>query len=123
MSLADLLTQHLALCDELHHLCLEENQILKNDGHPPDAAWRERKRALADRLDHSLIGLRARPAVSGERGGELLEQARMRCLQILHLDRQNEQLLLRCSLGPARPAPQPMPALGALRAYGKVGPA
>jgi len=121
MSLADLLTRHLALCDELHRLCVEENRILKHEGRPPDEAWRERKRALAARFDESLAALRARPADPAERGGEALEQAKQRHLQILHLDRENEQLLLRCSLGPARPSTTP-PAVtpgGALKAYGK----
>ncbi len=121
MSLADLLTRHLALCDELHRLCVEENRILKHEARPPDEAWRERKRALAARFEESLAALRARTADPRERGGEVLEQAKQRHLQILHLDRENEQLLLRCSLGPARPA-SPPPAIstgGALRAYGK----
>lgn len=121
MSLADLLARHLALCDELHRLCVEENRILKNESRPPDEAWRERKRAVAARFEASLAELRARPANPAEHGGEVLEQARQRHLQILHLDRENEQLLLRCSLGPARPATPP-PAVspaGALRAYGK----
>lgn len=121
MSLADLLTRHLALCDELHRLCVEENRILKHENRPPDEAWRERKRAVAARLDESLADLRARPADANEHGGEVLEQTRQRHLQILHLDRENEQLLLRCSLGPARPVAPP-PAIstaGALKAYGK----
>lgn len=121
MSLPDLLTRHLALCDELHRLCLEENRILKHEGHPPDEAWRERKREVAARFEQSLAEIRARPVDMNERGGEPLEQARQRCLQILHLDRENEQLLLRCSLGPARVAASP-PAVspaGALKAYGR----
>lgn len=122
MNLADHLARHLALCDELHRLCVEENRILKHEGRPPDEAWRERKRAAALRLDESLAALRARPADPRERGGDTLEQARQRCLQILHLDRENEQLLLRCSLGPARPAAAPvMSAAGAARAYGRAG--
>lgn len=117
MTLSDLLARHLALCDELHRLCLEENRVLKQEGRPPDEAWRESKRALSARLDQSLADLKNR--APGERGGELLEQARQRCLQILHLDRENEQLLLRCSLGPARPAPPPASPAAAARAYGR----
>lgn len=120
MSLVDTLTLHLALCDELHQLCLEENRILKQQRHAPDAAWRERKQELAFRFDASLASLRARPSAVGEHGGELLERTKQRSLQILHLDRENEQLLLRCSLAPARPEmPQPISSAGALKAYGR----
>ena len=120
MSLAATLTQHLALCDELHQLCLEENRILKQQRIPPDAAWRERKQELAVRFEASVAALRARPNAVGEHGGELLERTKQRSLQILHLDRENEQLLLRCSLAPSRPeTPQPVPTAGALRAYSR----
>jgi len=121
MSLSDLLVRHLALCDELHQLCIEENRILKQESRPPEESWRERKRAVAARFEQSLAELRARPRSDQERGGEVLEQTRQRCLQILHLDRENEQLLLRCSLGVSRPSspPPPMPTSGALRAYGR----
>lgn len=119
MSLADALARHLALCDELHQLCLEENRVLRQERRPPDAAWRERKQALSARLDQSLAELRER--APGEKGGELLERARQRSLQILHLDRENEQLLLRCSLAPKRPDTPPPAAstASALRAYGR----
>lgn len=120
MTLEELLTEHLAACDQLHRLCVEENRILKQEGRPPDEAWRARKREAADRLDASLAALRARPKSDGESGGELLEQAKQRSLQILHLDRENEQLLLRCSLGAPRPAPPPVPMSGARRAYGEA---
>ena len=121
MSLADTLARHLALCDELHQLCLEENRILKQERRAPDAAWRERKQELAARFDASVRDMRARQPQAGDHGGELLDRTRQRSLQILHLDRENEQLLLRCSLAPARPdtPPPPPSAAGALRAYGR----
>jgi len=117
MPLADHLARHLALCDELYQLCIEENRILKQDQRPPDTAWREKKQALAARFETSLGALRANPAAPGEHGGEVLERARQRSLQILHLDRENEQLLLRCSLAPARMPPAPPSAHAALKAY------
>jgi len=120
MSLADTLARHLALCDELHQLCLEENRILKQERRSPDSAWRERKQALSNRLDSSVNALRTHPPSAGDHGGELLERVRQRSLQILHLDRENEQLLLRCSLAPARPTLRPPPApASALKAYGR----
>jgi hypothetical protein len=120
MTLPEALARHLSLCDELHQLCLEENRILKQFRHPPDAAWRERKQDVSARLDHSLTSLRLLVPAAGDHGGEVLESARQRSLQILHLDRENEQLLLRCSLAPARPATTPsMSPAGALKAYGR----
>jgi len=117
MPLSHHLARHLALCDELYQLCVEENRILKQEQRPPDTAWREKKQALAGRLDASLGALRENPAAPGEHGGETLERARQRSLQILHLDRENEQLLLRCSLAPARVPPAPPAPHSALKAY------
>lgn len=120
MSLPELLTRHLVLCEELHALALEENRILKLERRAPDAAWRERKQSLAARFEASVTELKARPKLAGEHGGELLERAREKSLQILHLDRENEQLLLRYSLNPMRPE-QPLPpsSAGVARAYGR----
>jgi hypothetical protein len=121
MSLPELLSRHLALCEELHALALEVNRILKQERRAPDAAWRERKQALAARFEASVAELKARPRAAGERGGDLLERAREKSLQILHLDRENEQLLLRCSLNPVRPdQPVPPSPSGAARAYGRA---
>jgi len=118
MSLQAALAEHLAHCDQLYQMALEENRILRQEQRPPDEAWRERKRTAAARLEQSLARLREIPR-DGERGGDVLEQARARSLQILLLDRENEQLLLRCSLGaPVRPPVPPSPSRPAVaRAY------
>jgi hypothetical protein len=106
MNLEQVLQQHLTHCDELYQLALEENRFLRKEQRPPDEAWRERKRAAAARLDETLQQLRTLERHPGFKGGPVLEQARARSMQILLLDRENEQLLLRCSLGaPTRPAP------------------
>lgn len=120
MTLAEIITRHLSLCDELYQLTVEENRILKHERRPPDAVWREKKQELARRWDESLRQVREQAAAPGARGGPDLERARQRCLQILHLDKENEQLLLRCSLGPGRPdVPPPVPSTSAARrAYG-----
>lgn len=104
MTIADALSQHLALCEDIYQHALEENRFIQRERRPPDELLRERKLALSARLDGSLASLREAARLPGARGGELLERARARSLQILHLDRENEQLLLRCSLAPARPA-------------------
>ena len=112
MTPTEALRHHQALCDELHQLALEENRFLKQNQRVPDAPLLEKKRALLARLDESLSALKtghtadpgapARP--DPERSG-IIEKSRAKLLQILHLDRENEQLLLRYSLGVRPPRP------------------
>lgn len=116
MTSAEALAGHLRLCDDLHQLALEENRILKTNQHLPDAALTERRRRLLAELDESLNAVRAAGAdtppadpVLRERRRETIERARTRILQILHLQRENEQLVLRFSLTGSRP-PAAVPA-------------
>lgn len=97
---------HHQICDELHQLTLEENRFLRQHQRPPEAALLTRKRALLEKLEQSLETLRALPAgsVREPAARELLEKTRTRILQVLQLDKENEQLLLRCSLAQTRPA-------------------
>jgi hypothetical protein len=99
------LQQHQQLCDELHELALEENRFLQQNRRAPDAPLLDRKRALLARLDDALNALRSVPRDGGADIAlkQALEKTRTRVLQILQLDRENEQLLLRYSLagGPA----------------------
>jgi hypothetical protein len=72
----------------------------------------ERKRDLLERLDSSLERLREVPAgrIRDPETQGVLEGTRARILQILQLDKENEQLLLRYSLSgpkPATAAPSP----------------
>ena len=109
MTPTEALQNHLSLCDEVHQLALEENRFLKQHQRPPDAALLERKRGLLARLDESLTALRANAAPAPGRPDparkETIEKARAKILQILHLDRENEQLLLRYSLSARAPTP------------------
>ncbi len=112
------LHQHHALCDEIHQAVLDENRFLRQYQRVPDAALLERKRSLLEKLDVSLAALRALPAASvrDPEARAQLEQTRGRILQILQLDKENEQLLLRCSLGAnARPAAGPAPSVSMLQ--------
>lgn len=109
------LQQHHQLCDELHALALEENRFLQQNQRAPDAALIERKRTLLGRLDETLAALRAAEP-SGDNQAALkraLENTRAKILQVLQLEKENEQLLLRFSLTgnrPVSPAPTLMPA-------------
>ena len=107
------LQQHAQLCDDIYQCVLDENRFLRQHQRVPDAGMLARKRILLEQLDDSLAALRALPANSA-RDPSLqagLEKNRARILQILQLEKENEQLLLRCSLAsatggtPAAPAP------------------
>ena len=110
------LLQHHKLCDELHALALEENQFLRQHQRTPGPDLLNRKRSLLQRLDDALAALRSAPRETPPRPvlRQALERAGARILQIMQLDRENEQLLLRHSLSGPRPAAAaatPPPAL------------
>jgi flagellar biosynthesis/type III secretory pathway chaperone len=126
MSTQETLQKHLQVCDELYQLALEENRHLKQHRRPADATLLERKRTLLEQLDQTLSSLRSANA-SGEAGREtrpLVEKLRSRILQILQLDKENEQLLLRASLSRGiEPAATPAPATALLqKIYGRTAP-
>ena len=103
------LQQHHQLCDEIHALALEENRFLQQNQRAPDAAILEKKKALLTRLDDTLAALRSAHGDSGNQTAlrQALEKTRARILQVLQLEKENEQLLLRFSLATNRPAAAP----------------
>lgn len=108
MTPMEALQQHQELCNELHQLALEENSFLQQHRRVPDAALLDKKKGLLARLDETLAALRAVPRHSAESATfrVALDKTRARILQILQLDKENEQLLLRFSLtGASLPAP------------------
>lgn len=112
MTPSEALQQHRQICDELYQLALEENRFMQEHRRPPEAALVERKRKLSERLETALQALRAAPSGSA-REPEMkaaLEKARERVMQIMQLDRENEQLLTRFSLGSSAPAGSGTPA-------------
>ncbi|HEU5081137.1 MAG TPA: hypothetical protein VFT72_18135 [Opitutaceae bacterium] len=115
MTPTETLQSHLTLCDELYQLALEENRFLKQNQRVPDASILDRKRDLLARLDASLSSLKSGAAApTSSRPDplrkEIIEKSRAKLLQILHLDRENEQLLLRHSLGQRPKLAAPTPA-------------
>lgn len=100
----DAIRDHQQLCDDIHQCVLDENRFLRQHQRAPDTAFLTRKRQLLERLDVTLAALRTIPAGS-IRDPEIrdqLEKTRARILQILQLDKENEQLLLRLSLNTGR---------------------
>ncbi|MDD2763139.1 MAG: hypothetical protein PHE83_04080 [Opitutaceae bacterium] len=98
---------HLVLCNELLQFTLDENRFLKNERRLPSAALLEHRRTLLARLDDSLASLRtaSREQAVPPSSRAAIEQAKARTLQILHLERENEQLLLRHCLAPRSAVP------------------
>ncbi len=109
MTQSETIRTHQQLCDEIHQCVLDENRHLRQHQRAPDAALTARKRELLARLDTTLADLRTVPAASARDSHTQvqLEKTRGRILQILQLDKENEQLLLRCSLAATRPAGSP----------------
>jgi hypothetical protein len=119
MTTLDILQRHQLLCDELHALALEENRFLREHRVAPRQELQNRKRALLGRLGESLDALRQVPrADSRTQQRNTAELTRSRILQFLQLDKENEQLLLRCSLAPGRPAAPAAPPAALGRVYG-----
>ena len=106
------LQQHQDLCNELHELTLEENSFLQQHQRAPGADILERKRKLLARLDETLAALKAAPrdGTNSSSFRQAVEKTRSRILQILQLDKENEQLLLRCSLNGGRTTTAAAPA-------------
>jgi hypothetical protein len=111
MTQFEAIRDHQQLCDEIHQCVLDENRFLRQQQRVPDAALLDRKRDLLARLDTTLAALRTVPAASARDPGlrAQLENTRARILQILQLDKENEQLLLRCSLASTRPSAESAP--------------
>lgn len=131
MTPAETLQHHQQLCDELYQLAVEENRFLKQNQRVPDAPLLERKRQLLERMEQSLSALRALnislaedrsknqdPSSGLDRSA--VEKARAKVMQILHIDRENEQLLFRYSLSTgAKPQGAQPPPSQIQRLYGR----
>jgi hypothetical protein len=100
MTQLETIQAHQQLCEEIYQCVLDENRFLRQHLRSPDRAFVDRKKSLLEKLEKTLAALRTLPAASA-RDTETqaqLENTRARILQILQLDKENEQLLLRYSL-------------------------
>jgi hypothetical protein len=121
MTISEAIQQHRQICDELYQLALEENRFLQENRRPADAPLLERKRAALGKLEAAMAALRSAPPGDAKDPARrvALEKTQARIMQILQVDRENEQLLLRYSLSRGAPPPNPLPERSTLqRLYG-----
>jgi hypothetical protein len=100
MSLKSALLKHQELCDDVYNLALEENRFLQQNQRVPNDELLQKKKVLLEQLDESFSSLQKAPT-NESRDSEFhttIEKTKSRILQILQLDKENEQLLLRYSL-------------------------
>jgi hypothetical protein len=119
MTSLEALLQHRQICDQLYEAALAEGRFLQQHRRPPEAAMLQHKQDLLQRMDETLAALRAAPHTD-TRHPEMraaLDQTRSRILQIMQIEKENEQLILRFSLsrGPAEADAAPAAAPGMLQ--------
>lgn len=109
------LRRHLALCQEVLSLVECENQSLRDAAKGPEFETHQAKKVLLLRLDQSLDQIRQHRTTWQKLGpaeraqcpevAALLRQNQDLIMKIIVLDRENEQVLLRKGLVPARHLP------------------
>jgi flagellar biosynthesis/type III secretory pathway chaperone len=102
------LDQHLALCEETYQLLLEENRLLKQTGQPPDQDFLSRKQSLLPRLELSHQAIAKADPTEARYFRQSIGKAQELVMKTLLLDRENEQLLLKCTLTQKPRAIQPV---------------
>ena len=115
------LVQHLALCEETYQLLLDENRTLKQTGQPPDREFLREKQGLLLRFDVSHRAIAEADRMGARHFRQSIEKAQQVILKTLLLDRENEQLLLKCTLG-QRPKATPLTVspISVQKAYGQA---
>lgn len=118
-----ILNEHVRLCSDLHELFIEEGRIMRSTGAAPDEAFLERKAAFLPVLGKGLELLQRinEEPESFPRGIDaLVQECRAKVMKLMMLDRENERLLLKCSLPPRMKEAYSKVGAGQIaRAYGK----
>ncbi|MBD5781413.1 hypothetical protein IEN85_18070 [Pelagicoccus sp. NFK12] len=118
-----ILREHVRLCSDLHQLFIEEGQLMRSTGEPPSEEFLEKKKKFVGVLDKGLELLRminesdepVSPILS-----PLVKECRDKIMKLMIVDRENERLLLKCSLPPRMKEAYSKVAPGQVaRAYGK----
>ncbi|MDQ8180945.1 hypothetical protein [Pelagicoccus sp. SDUM812005] len=118
-----ILREHVRLCSDLHQLFIEEGQLMRSTGEPPNEEFLEKKKKFVGVLDKGLELLRMINE-SGEPVSPILsplvKECRDKIMKLMIVDRENERLLLKCSLPPRMKEAYSKVAPGQVaRAYGK----
>jgi hypothetical protein len=98
-SLESTLIEHLRLCEETYQILLEENRMLKQSGQRPSNDFLNQKQSLLLRFEVTNRTLAEASRQEARRFRATIEKAQRLVLKTLLLDRENEQLLLKCALG------------------------
>ena len=117
MNVQEAIQNHREICDELYALAMEENRFLQENRRPAEKELIDRRRVALKRLDDAVVALRAVPSggVRDPSRRDALEKTQARIMQILQIDRENEQLLTRHSLSRGTPPAPDSPDRGALQ--------
>jgi hypothetical protein len=109
------LQEHMAACELTYQLMLDENRLLKTTGAAPGDDFLAQKRAALKQLEDGLAMLRANAAGGGNpEDRAMVRKTQQIVLKALLLDRENEQLLLKC-MARRREMPQVRPTLDQIR--------
>jgi len=110
MRFKDIILKHQEICNELYALYLEENKLLQKNQQISDYSILERKKSLLVQLDENLTLIQTTEKLEKRDPStrDALDKTKSRILQILQLDRENEQLILKLSItkGPDKPEEQ-----------------
>lgn len=94
----EIISSHLALCDEVYQLLLEENTWLKTEKTAPTMDFLNRKKAILPKLDESLVLFKKlKPELFDpfDDTKQLVKDSHSKLLQIFYVDRENEDLLIK----------------------------
>jgi len=106
--------EHMAACELMYQLMLDDNRLLKTTGAPPGVDFLEQKRAALKQLESALAMLRAQHDSLDKltpKQRSIIQKTQQIVLKALLLDRENEQLLLKCMVSSRPTAPQVRPTL------------
>jgi hypothetical protein len=112
------LLEHMAACESMYQIMLDDNRLLKATGAPPGDELLAQKRAVLGQLEDALARLRAQRDALGSltpRQRAAIQKTQQIVLKALLLDRENEQLLLKCMTGRRPAMPQVRPTLDQIR--------
>ena len=108
------LQEHMAACDLTYQLMLDENRLLKTTGIPPGDDFLGQKRAALKQLEDALAMLRSlRDPLTGwsPEDRAAIQKTQQIVLKALLLDRENEQMLRKCTVATRAGTPQVRPTL------------